>query len=130
MQNILSLSRIDCVSKVWDSCSDVHIKKLISVHKPAVKVLRAASPLFPGRGHASAGQLPLEQHFQYRKCISAHKVVEKKSPAYLRQLFHAGTRSNVNSRNSIIVLPENEFLLFRVMLLEYAAQRCQKHVLS
>ena len=37
------MSRINYVSNVWDSCSDVHLKKLKAVHKRAVKVLCAAS---------------------------------------------------------------------------------------
>ena len=40
------------VSNVWDGCSDVHIKKL-TVHKRAVKVLCAASPMLTERGHFS-----------------------------------------------------------------------------
>ena len=32
------MSRINYVSNVWDSCGDVHIRKLISVQKLAVKV--------------------------------------------------------------------------------------------
>ena len=47
------MSRINYVSNVGDSCSDVYIKKLISVHKRAVKVLRAALQMLPGRGHTS-----------------------------------------------------------------------------
>ena len=31
------MSRINYVSNVWDSCSDVHLKKLKAVHKRAVK---------------------------------------------------------------------------------------------
>ena len=44
--------------------------------------------------------LSLKQHLHYNLCILVHKVVHNKSPAYLRQLLHAGIRSNVNSRNS------------------------------
>ena len=45
------MSRINYVSNVWDSCSDVHLKKLKAVHKRVVKVLCAASPVLTGRGH-------------------------------------------------------------------------------
>ena len=99
------ISRKNDVCKVWDSYRDVHMKKLISVHKRAVKHLRAASQMLPGRGHTSAEQQPLKQHLQHNKCILVHKVVRNKSPAYLKQLLHAGTRSSTNSRNSIFVLP-------------------------
>ena len=58
------MSKIDHVSNVWDSYSDVHIKKLKSVHKCAVKVLRAASPMLTGRGHISHDPLPLKEHLQ------------------------------------------------------------------
>ena len=83
----------------------VHMKTLISVYKRAVKVLCAASQMLPGRGHTSVDPLPLKQHLQYNKCILVHTVVHNKS-ACLRQLPHAGTRSSVNSRNSIFVLPK------------------------
>ena len=78
-------SRINYVSNVWDGCSDVHIKKLKTVHKRAVKVLRAASPMLTERGHFSYGPLPLKEHFQCNKCILVHKVIHNKSPQYLRQ---------------------------------------------
>ena len=45
------MSRINYVSNVWDGCSDVHIKKLKTVHKRGVKVLCAASPVLTERGH-------------------------------------------------------------------------------
>ncbi len=91
------MSRINDVSNVWDSRSDVHIKKLLSVHKRAVKVLRAASQRLPGRGHTSVDPLSLKQHLQHNKCILVHKVVHNKPPAYPRQLLHAGTRSKLVS---------------------------------
>ena len=81
------LSGINYVSNVWDSCSDVHTKKLLSVHKRAVKVLRAAPQMLPGRGYTSADPLLLKQHLQYNKCILVHKVVHNKSSTYLRQLL-------------------------------------------
>ena len=56
------MSRINYVSNVWDRCSDVHLKKLKAVHKRAVKVLCAASPVLTGRGHISYGPLPLKEH--------------------------------------------------------------------
>ena len=66
------MSRINYVSNVWDACSDVHIKKLKAVHKRAVKVLCAASPMLTGRGHISYGPLPLKEHLQCNKCILVH----------------------------------------------------------
>ena len=78
------MSRINYVSNVWDSCSDVHLKKLKAVDKCAVKVLCAASPMLTGRGHISYGPLPLKEHLQYNKCILVHKVIHNKSPQYLR----------------------------------------------
>ena len=58
------MSRINYVSNVWGGCGDVHIKKLKAVHKRAVKVLCAASPMLTGRGHLSYGPLPLKEHLQ------------------------------------------------------------------
>ena len=58
------MSRINYVSNVWGGCSDLHIKKLISVHKRTVKVLSAASQMLPGLWHTSVDPLPLKQHLQ------------------------------------------------------------------
>ena len=99
------MSRINYVSNVWDGCSDVHIKKHY-VHKRAVKVLCAASPMLTRRGHISYSPLPLKKHLQYNKCILVHKVIHNKSPQYLRQLVHTGARSGHCSRNSILILPK------------------------
>ena len=56
------------------SRSDLHLKKLKAVHKRAVKVLCAASPILTGRGCISYGPLPLKEHLQYNKCILVQKV--------------------------------------------------------
>ena len=113
------------VSNVWDGCSDVHIKKLKAVHKRAVKVLCAASPMLTGRGHISHGPLPLREPLKCNKCISVHKVIHNKSPQYLRQFAHTGARNDHSSRNSILILHKTridiyEFCLFRILLLECA----------
>ena len=106
--NILSCTYYvsNYVSDVWDGCSD--IKKLVSVHKRAVKVFRAAPQTLPGRGHSSADPLPLKQHLQYDKCIFVHKNVRNKSPAYLKQPPHSGTRGNVNSSRFFLFFLKQE----------------------
>ena len=97
------MSRINYVSNVWDSCSDVHLKKLKAVQKRAVKVLCAASPM-----------LTLKEHLQYNKCILVHKVIHNKSPHYLRQLVHTGARSDHSSRNSILILPRTRIDIYKM----------------
>ena len=119
------MSRINYVSNVWGCCSDVHIKKLQAVHKRAVKILCAVSPMLTGRGHISYGPLPLKEHLQYNKCILVHTVIHNKSPQYLRQLVHIGARSDHGLRNSSLILPKTridiyEFCLFWILLLECA----------
>ena len=117
------VSRINYVFHVWDGCSDVDIKKLISIHNCAVKVLHAASQMLPGRGYTSVDQLPLKQHLQYNKCMLMHKVVHNKPPTCTRQLLNAGTRSNVKSRNSIFVLPKTRTDLYK-MSFSYSGSYC------
>ena len=65
----------------------------------------------------------LKQHLQSNKCILVHKVVHSKSPAYLRQLPHAGTSSNVNSSNSILGLPKTRIDLYK-MSFSYFGSYC------
>ena len=81
-------------------------KKLKAVHKRAVKVLCAASPMLTGREHISCGPLPLKEHLQCNKCVLVHKVIHNKSPQYLRQLVYSGARNDHSSRNSILILPQ------------------------
>ena len=102
------------VSNVWDGCSDVHIKKLKTVHKRAVKVLCAASPMLTGRGHFSYGPLPLKERLQCNKCILVHKVICNKSPQYLRQLVHTGARNDHSSRNSILIFPKTRIDIYKM----------------
>jgi len=74
------MSRINYVSNAWDGCRDVHLKKLKAVHKRAVKVLCAASPMLTGRGRISYGPLPSKEHIQYNKCILVPKVIQQITP--------------------------------------------------
>ena len=118
------MSRINYVSNVWDDCSDVHIKKLKAVHKRAVKVLCAASPMPTGRGHISYGPLPLKEHLQCNKCILVYKVIHNKSPQYhLRQLVHTGARNDHSSRNSILILPKTRIDIYK-MNFAYSGSFC------
>ena len=76
------MSRINYVSNVWDRCSDVHIKHIKSVHKSAVKVICAASPVLTGRGHIHVyGPLLLKVHPRYNKCILVHKGILTNYPS-------------------------------------------------
>ena len=105
------------------SRSDLHLKKLKAVHKRAVKVLCAASPMLTGRGHISYGPLPLKEHLQYNKCILVHKVIHNKSPQSLRQLVQIGARSNHSSRNSILILPITRIDIYK-MSFAYSGSFC------
>ena len=117
------MSRINYVSNVWGSCSDVHIRKLKSVHKRAVKVLCAVSPMLTGRGLISYGLFPLKEHLQYDTCILVHKVIHNKSLEYLRQLVHAEARSDHSSQNSILILPNTRIDIYK-MCFSYSGSFC------
>ena len=106
------MSIINYVSNVWDSYSDVHLKKLKAVQKRAVKVLCAASPM-----------LTLKEHLQYNKCILVHKVIRNKSPQYLRQLVPIGARSDHSSQNSIFILPKTRIDIYK-MSFTYSGSFC------
>ena len=115
----LIMSRINYVF----SCSDVHLRKLKAVHKLAVKVLCAASPMLSGRGHISYGPLPLKEHLQCNKCILVHKVIHNKSPQYSRQLVQIGARSDHSSWNSILILPKTRIDIYK-MSFAYSGSFC------
>ena len=104
----------------------MYIKKktpLKAVHKRAVKVFCAVSPMLTGRGHISYGPLPLKEHFQFNKCILVHKVIHNKSPQYLRQLVHTGARSDHTSRNNILILPKTRIDIYK-MSFAYSGSFC------
>ena len=98
-------------------------KKLKAVHKRAVKVLCAASPVLTGRGHISYGPLPLKEHLQCNKYILVHKVIHNKSPQYLRQLFHTGARNDHSSRNNILIFPKTRIAIYK-MSFAYSGSFC------
>ena len=95
----------------------MYTSKNKSVHKRAVKVLCAASPMLTGGGHTLYGPVPLKELFRCNKCILVHKVIHNKSPQYLRQLVHTGARSDHSSRNSILILLKTELTFIRWVLL-------------
>lgn len=117
------MSRINYVSNAWDSCSEVHMKKLKSVHKRGVRVLCSASRMLPGQECASFDPLPLKYHLQFNKCILVHKVVHNKSPIYLKQFLQTGTRHALNSRNNILVLPKTRIDLYKTSF-SYSGSSC------
>ena len=95
----------------------MYIKKknpLKAVHKSAVKVLCAASPVLTGREHIKYGPLPLKEHFQCNKCILVHTVIHNKSPQYLRQLVYTGAHSDHSSWNSILISPKTRIDIYKI----------------
>ena len=112
------MSRINYVS-----IAVMYISKNLKLHKRAVKVLCAASPMVTERGHFSYGPLPLKEHLQCNKCILVHKVIHNKSPQYLRQLVHTGARNGHSSRNSILILPQTTIDIYK-MSFAYSGSLC------
>ena len=101
----------------------MYISKNKFVHKRAVKVLCAASPMLTGRGHISYGPLPFKELLRCNKCILVHKVIHNKSPQYLRQLVHTGARNHHSSRNSILILPKTWIDIYK-MRFAYSESFC------
>ena len=91
----------------------MYISKSKSVHKRAVKVLCAASPMLTGGGHTLYGPVPLKELFRCNKCILVHKVIYNKSAQYLRQLVHTGVRNDISPRNSNRILLKTELTFIR-----------------
>ena len=110
-------SRINYVSNVCDGCSDVHIKKLKAVHKRAVKVLCASSPMLTGRGRISYGSLPLKGHLQCNKCILVHKVIHNKSPNIWDSLSALERATTIVHGTAFLFCPKQELTFIRWVLL-------------
>ena len=80
-------SHIDYVSTAWDGASHVHLKKLSSLHRRAVKLILRESPLTTNQKLHSLGLLSLEKHLLFNKIILMYKTWNSTLPKPICDLF-------------------------------------------
>ena len=91
-------SHIDYASTVWDGSSDIHLKRLNSLHRRAMKLIIPDTTLTTDEKLKKLGILPLSSHFMFNKSIMMFKVANKSVPQYLLNLFNPRALSYSSSR--------------------------------
>ena len=85
------LSHINYASTLWDGCSEVHLKKLNSLHRRAAKLI-LSNPSIPIDDKLKTLKLlPLTKQLKYNKAVMMFKVRNVKTPKYIHSL---STRSS------------------------------------
>ncbi|WP_295438308.1 hypothetical protein, partial [Thiolapillus sp.] len=85
------LSHINYASTLWDGCSEVHLKKLNSLHRRAAKLILSDPSIPTDDKLKTLKLLPLTKQLKYNKAVMMFKVRNGKTPEYIRSLF---TRSS------------------------------------
>jgi hypothetical protein len=96
-------SHFDYISTVWDGCGDVHIIRLNSLYKRAVKIIQPGSASTTDK-MKKLNILSLRNQLIYNKCVLMHKILHNNSPEYLT-LITARNHRKRTSRNGILPLP-------------------------
>ena len=81
-------SHFDYASIIWDGASDVLLKKLKSIHKRSVKLIKYDVSISSKSNTPPLNVLPLETQLTYNKAILLYKVINGHAPKYLVELFH------------------------------------------
>ena len=97
-------SHFDYASTVWDGCSDNHLKKLVSLHRRAAKLILPDPLLTTDQKLDKIEILPLQKHLLYNKALVMYNVAHNATPDYLCQLFRPST-SQYGSQNSLFTVP-------------------------
>ena len=98
------LSHINYASTVWNGASEVHLKKLNSLHR------RAAKLILPGQSLSTTEQLnklnilPLDKKLKFNRCVTMFKIHTGKAPTYLSDFLHRATARYV-STNYVLPRP-------------------------
>lgn len=96
-------SHIDYISTVWDGCGDVHIIRLNSLYKRAVKIIQPG-PAPTTDKMKELDILSLRGQLNYNKCVLMHKTLHNNTPEYLKPIT-AQTKREGTTRNGILPLP-------------------------
>ena len=109
------MSLINYASNLWDCCDDVHLKKLQSIHRRALKLLQRVSNKSIDQ-HTNYIPLPLTNHLKHNKCVLMHKLIHGKCPIYLEQTFETTLKYNTNSRHMTLIVPRPRIDLYKSSL--------------
>ncbi|WP_419626843.1 hypothetical protein, partial [Thiolapillus sp.] len=107
------LSHINYASTLWDGCSEVHLKKLNSLHRRAAKLILSDPSIPTDDKLKTLKLLPLTKQLKYNKAVMMFKVRNGKSPEYIRSLF---TRSSSRYGSNNFIPPRPRIDLYKTSL--------------
>ena len=82
------------INYVWDSCANVHMKRLGSLHKRAVNLMIPNKKCSLQAKVQCSPSTPVRRTRFVQKCVLKQKVVHSKVPQYLRDLILPSGRLN------------------------------------
>ena len=91
-------SKLDYVSTVWDGAGEVHLKRLNSLQRRAIKHILPDPDITTDEKLKNLNILPLSQHHLFNKGVTMFKIWNKKVPSYITDMFRVKTSQYSNSR--------------------------------
>ena len=82
------LSHINYASTVWSGASEVHLKKLNSLHRRAAKLILPDQSLSTTEKLKKLNILPLDKQLKFNRCVTMFKIHTGKAPPYLSDFLH------------------------------------------
>ena len=96
------LSHINYASTVRSGASEVHLKKLNSLHRRAAKLILPDQSLSTTEKLKKLNILPLDKQLKFNRCVTMFKIHTGKAPPYLSDFLH---RAPARYRSNNHVLP-------------------------
>ena len=104
------LSHINYASTVWSGASEVHLKKLNSLHRRAVKLILPDQSLSTTEKLKKLNILPLDKQLKFNRYVTMFKIHPGKAPPYLSDFIH---RAPAWYGSNNYVLPRPRIDLFK-----------------
>ena len=108
--------RIDYASVVWDGCSDVLKKRLISLHRRGVKLILPDTTLTIDQKLKDMRIMSLRKQFECNKGLFMYRVLSNEAPEYISNLYTYTPSRYSNSRNYHLSLPRPRIDIFKTSI--------------
>ena len=108
-------SHLCYASTVWDCCSDVHLKKLNSLQRRAVKLILPNPNLSTDEKLEQSGLLSLQRQLQYNRGVFMYKIWTQQTPSYLFEMFRP-SMSQYGVSNKLLTVPLPRIDLYKSSL--------------
>ena len=112
------LSHINYASTLWCNASDVHIKKLNSLHRRGIKII-SDTQIPTDEKFEELGLLTLHHQFTYNAALLVFKILHSKAPLYLKELLTQGSAQHTSLK---LLLPLPRIDLYKSSLSFYGSK--------